>query len=271
MAFLLSLLLLPSEKILACCSEENILRSPNYASDQIPVGENGSSLLVTSSINLRNIIEIAETKQQISLETTLRFFWFDTRLKPRLEAMQGKDSFGTYVNLHPRVANSIWMPDIFIDQAISLRQPTYFTQPASLRLYNSSMIRYSSRLNYDVACTMDFRRFPFDSQVCTIKFESFSYSTDQMQLQWRERSASQVNPGITLDQFALAVELEDNYQTDTYDLEYPGLIMTISLSRDAGFHLLQTYLQQFGNAKNFMICSRHLAKKTDKMVFTIES
>ena len=29
---------------------------------------------------------------------------------------QGKDSFGDYVNLHPRVANSIWMPDIFIDQ-----------------------------------------------------------------------------------------------------------------------------------------------------------
>ena len=30
-------------------------------------------------------------------------------------------------------------------------------------------------------------------QVCTIKFESFSYSTEQMQLQWRERSASQVS------------------------------------------------------------------------------
>ena len=27
------------------------------------------------------------------------------------------------------------------------------------------MIRYSSRLNYDVACTMNFRRFPFDIQV----------------------------------------------------------------------------------------------------------
>ena len=135
---------------------------------------------------------------QISLETTLRFFWFDTRLKPRPEAMkvfgfyhlkspifsiekvwpfftviqttttttttlipedfprgrnhlwlllvlfdfnscfkvfkthlgllwvtgkdlatftfQGKDSFGSYVNLHPRMASSIWMPDIFIDQ-----------------------------------------------------------------------------------------------------------------------------------------------------------
>ena len=36
-----------------------------------------------------------------------------------------------------------------------------------------------------------------------------------------------MNPGITLDQFALGVELEDNYKTDSYDLEYPGLIMTI--------------------------------------------
>ena len=41
-----------------------------------------------------------------------------------------------------------------------------------------------------------------------------------------------MNPGITLDQFALAVELEDNYQTDTYDLEYPGLIMTIRLAKN---------------------------------------
>ena len=40
----------------------------------------------------------------------------------------------------------------------------------------------------------------------------------------------QVNPGITLDQFALDVELEDNYKTDSYDLEYPGLIMTIRLT-----------------------------------------
>ena len=39
----------------------------------------------------------------------------------------------------------------------------------------------------------------------------------------------QVNPGITLDQFALDVELVDNYKTDSYDLEYPGLIMTIRL------------------------------------------
>ena len=47
----------------------------------------------------------------------------------------------------------------------------------------------------------------------------------------------EVNPGITLDQFALAVELEDNYQTDSYDLEYPGLIMTIRFFSTKNLHL----------------------------------
>ena len=37
------------------------------------------------------------------------------------------------------------MPDVFIDQAKALRTPTYYIKPASLRVYNDSTIRYSSR------------------------------------------------------------------------------------------------------------------------------
>ena len=89
-------------------------------------------------------------------------------------------------------------------KAINLRQPTIFVRPASLRwqneerlllsyyfflqsvlksalrnwvkekrlffyffqrLYNSSLVRYETRMNYDVGCAMDFRRFPLDNQV----------------------------------------------------------------------------------------------------------
>ena len=49
-------------------------------------------------------------------------------------------------------------------------------------------------------------------------------------------SEFQVNPGITLDQFALNVELEDNYKTDSYDLEYPGLIMTLRFTTTMDRH-----------------------------------
>lgn len=71
-------------------------------------------------------------------------------------------------------------------------------------------------MNYDVGCAMDFRRFPLDNQVnlleiifnghmrnwygiidefeqvCRIKYESFSYTSDQMKLTWMDRNQSQV-------------------------------------------------------------------------------
>ena len=59
---------------------------------------------------------------------------------------------GPYFTLNPSHASRFWMPDVFIDQAKALRSPTYYTKPASLRVYNDSTIRYSSRseINYDI-------------------------------------------------------------------------------------------------------------------------
>ena len=119
------------------------------------------------------------------------------------------------------------MPDVFIDQAKALRVPTYYTKPASLRVYSDSTIRYSSRINYDVACNMDFHRFPVDEQYCEVKFESFGYSSKQIQMQWMDWSQSNVNANISLAQFSFNVLLMDSYNTDYYDIAYPGLIMKV--------------------------------------------
>ena len=215
----------------------------NYNMEEIPPsGED--PLLISASINLRNILQVSETNQQISLETTLRFYWRDTRITPTQSHMDGHDSLGAYVNLHPQDDSQLWMPDTFIDQAINIRKPAYYTETASLRLYNDSMIRYSKRMNFDVACPMDFHKFPLDQQVCQVKFESFSLSTDQIQFKWmaESKNLSQYNEEITLDQFLYAVELIDNKETSIYDISYPRLIMQITLDRILGYHLLQTYM-----------------------------
>ena len=53
----------------------------NYNKEETPPsGED--PLLISASINLRNIFEVSETKQQISLDTTLRFYWRDIRITP---------------------------------------------------------------------------------------------------------------------------------------------------------------------------------------------
>ena len=36
------------------------------------------------------------------------------------------------------------------------------------------------RINFDVACNMDFRRYPVDAQYCEIKFESFGFQSNQV-------------------------------------------------------------------------------------------
>jgi len=216
--------------------------SKDYNPQLRPPTEDGTPLQINASINLRNILDVAEKEQIISLETTLRLYWKDSRVVPKPEYIDGEDSVGHYLTLNPDKASRFWMPDVFIDQAKALRVPTYYTQPASIRLYNDSTIRYSSRINYDVACNMDFHRYPVDEQYCEVKFESFGFSNKQIQMKWMDFSHNNVNQNISLAQFSFNVQLMDSYSTDYYELSYPGLIMRLHLTRQIGYHIVQTYI-----------------------------
>ena len=128
-------------------------------------------------------------------------FLQDERIQPKVKFLDSEDSIGPYLTLNPSQAALFWMPDVFIDQAKALRNPTFYTKPASLRVYNDSTIRYSSRqvvdnmamttiidthlmirTNYDVACNMDFHKYPVDEQYCEVKYESFGLTSKQVRL-----------------------------------------------------------------------------------------
>ena len=88
-----------------------------------------------------------------------------------------------------------------------------------------------------------FHKFPVDKQCCQVKFESFGYTSKQVsgctgkkyscsfrkfqiQYSWL-RVGSHVNKNISLAQFSFHVKLFSSYNTDYYDMEYPGLIMEV--------------------------------------------
>ena len=126
-------------------SVHKIIIPQDYQPDEKPPG---NPILVKASLNLRNIISVSEINQRISLETTLRLFWKDSRIgfEPDPVSTKRVDSSGkTYVLFPPGKADSIWMPDIFLDQAVNIRRPKIFSQAASIRIHNDSSIRYSSR------------------------------------------------------------------------------------------------------------------------------
>jgi len=208
----------------------------DYNKNELPPNHDGKPLLVNVSLNLRNIFEVNEKAQYLSLETSLRMFWKDERISS--VPIGGND----FVIVNGKAIDNFWIPDVFIDQAKSLRSPTFLVKPATIRVYPDGTIRYSSRVNYDVACAMDFHRYPVDEQTCEIKFESFGYTSQQMEFAWLPKEKNNVNPNISLDQFEEKVVFQRNYATDYYDLAYSGLILNIHLSRKINYHLIQTYI-----------------------------
>ena len=56
----------------SCGGDHKVEVSPDYDKHQMPLG--ARPLEINASLNLRNIIEISEPKQAISIEVTLRLF-----------------------------------------------------------------------------------------------------------------------------------------------------------------------------------------------------
>jgi len=88
---------------------------------------------------------------------------------------------------------------------------------------------------------MDFHSYPVDEQFCTIKFESFGLQSSQAQLHWLPDGMT-INKNISLAQFYVSAHLVDEYTTDYYDIKYPGLELQLHLTRQIGYHIVQTYI-----------------------------
>lgn len=92
--------------------------------------------------------QVNEIAQIVTMEVSIRMFWHDPRLtlNNATAAFQPNEE---YVTLNPRLARHLWIPDLFIDQAKVLREPTFHVLPASLRVYRRVKARkeFPSRLN----------------------------------------------------------------------------------------------------------------------------
>ena len=56
-------------------SDTRLRFAEHYSVHERPPTEQGAPVIINASINLRNILEVAEKEQLISLETTLRLYW----------------------------------------------------------------------------------------------------------------------------------------------------------------------------------------------------
>jgi len=216
----------------------------DYDKSEIPGQVLPYPLAVIASVNLRSIFEVDEVAQSVTVDTTLRFKWKDDRITVNLSALAtDKD----YIYVDSNVTNQIWIPDIIIDKTKSIRSPSLVKGASSIRLYKDSTIVYSSRKNYDLACGMDCRKFPFDNQTCELVIHSYGSSTKDYTLKWGlvKEVDRIVNPSATdnLPQFTMNVEFIDDWDLREYDIAaYPGVILRLELRRMLTYYSLQLFI-----------------------------
>ena len=230
-------------------STQNIVFREGYDVDEKPPGR----VQVNASLNLRNIISVSEKEQTISLEMTLRMFWKDERLSIVDSGDLLRDP--THYNLSYEVQtrkqlDNIWIPDLFVDEAKAVRNPTYKVPPESLRLYEDGSLRFSKRFNFDVACRMDFQKYPVDTQECIVHLESFTYSKEVLVFKWlRGEDTITNNPNISLAHYYYNMTTEEydtkNKNTHNYQESFSGLAIKIKLTRKTRVYTVQDILPSF--------------------------
>ena len=77
---------------------------------------------------LRNIVDISETKQQMTLEASLNFLWIDKNIKIKKNVTKYDGGEEKYIVMDSSYSEKIWIPDIFIDKSLDLRVPNFHTK-----------------------------------------------------------------------------------------------------------------------------------------------
>ncbi len=85
------------------------------------------------SLSLSPHPKVNEITQIVTMEVSVRMHWKDHRVSLKNGSVLPEDE--EYLTVNPRLARYLWIPDLFIDQAKELREPTFHVLPASLRIY----------------------------------------------------------------------------------------------------------------------------------------
>ena len=135
--------------------------------------------------------------------------------------------------------------------------------PSSVRVYRDGTVSYARRMNFDVACDMDFRLFPFNNQTCDIIMHSFAYTTDDYTLRWTRNDdgevTSYVNDVINLAQWTFELSFDGEYDMEEIGNEVkPGLIARLTLQR------LPYYPDIIGSPRQDSLCPRRQRMESNR-------
>ncbi|XP_035671949.1 gamma-aminobutyric acid receptor subunit beta-3-like [Branchiostoma floridae] len=192
---------------------------------------------VNLSLTVASIDLISEVNMDYTITIFLRQYWQDGRM-----SFEGTNL--TTLSLDGRLAENLWLPDTFISNSKESFLHKVTVDNRLIQLYPNGTILYGIRITTKAECYMDLKKYPMDSQNCSLEFESYGYRTDDIIFHWKAGNSSVHGlDTLKLQQFIVGgYYAHDGLLRDHESGVYSRIKLSFILHRQAFYFIFQTYI-----------------------------
>ncbi|EDO42101.1 predicted protein, partial [Nematostella vectensis] len=199
----------------------------------------GQPVNITVNMRINSVFDVREEAMDYTMRFAFRQKWRDPRLTYNISLTRGQGH--PYIQLE--TADLIWYPDTFFMNARKSYIHDVTKKNLGIRLFPDGSIYMSQKITVTAECQMDLRKFPMDTQVCVLQFESFFHTAAEIVLRWEEGDTPvAISKDMNLPHFDI-VGLETKQIYNVYKSgKFNSLEVHITFRRRLGYYLIQTYL-----------------------------
>ncbi|XP_059171418.1 neuronal acetylcholine receptor subunit beta-3-like [Physella acuta] len=147
-----------------------------YTAEARPVKNASHTVIVTFAMSLNQLLDLDEKNQVLTTSVWIYEEWKDEMLQWSPDQYQGQKAI-----MIP--ADSVWLPDIFIFNTASANMDGFVSVNGSkVSVKHDGTVRWMVPLMVASVCSVDVTYFPYDQQTCVIKFGSWVYDIEQVDI-----------------------------------------------------------------------------------------
>ena len=232
---------------------EQILRDTifeNYSSDTRPaIDKNPINLVFGIAIRAFNSID--QVEGTLSTNVWIRHYWNDIHL--RWDPQDYNNLTTIAVNTDPEFDHNIWIPDMYLYN--TAEKPMDNLDYSRANLYSNGDIIWSRPGLIKSTCSFDLEYFPYDRQTCSLKFGSWVYHKDQMNISIKESSPIDISNYQQSDGWKV-LSYKASYNEVKYGCcpeIYPDITFTFYLERKSGYYDLNIIIPTYATASLMII------------------
>jgi len=144
----------------------------SYDKNVRPVDNVMDNVSLTMGLAAQTLESFNQKEESIMLNIWLRMNWIDTNLDWDLE-----DYNISFLAVDPK---NVWVPDVELLNAAAL--PELYTLEGGMMLYHSGEFMWSRPGIFKYSCQLELMEFPFDRQECVMRFGSWIFSDQYLDI-----------------------------------------------------------------------------------------